>query len=212
LHGREKVSYGAAGCQGEAERPEILANYARVHWYIAAKRGKIRALPEGPLKELQQLLERCKAQVRAKVERAFHVVKNLFRHRKVRYWGLGKNLAQLYSFFGLANLYKACLALATSAALNEHYPSSTTPDRVDSSRPRAESTPFLRSPTVPAPVISSLIAHHSSIMACLSFFVTTALGTVAGLWKCAFRLDGRWQVRGMLWNCSTPERVQRSAS
>jgi IS5 family transposase len=50
--------------------------------------------------------------VRAKVEHAFAVVKHLFRHRKVRYRGLAKNLAQLYSLFGLANLYKARHALA----------------------------------------------------------------------------------------------------
>ena len=42
--------------------------------------------------------------VRAKVEHPFHVVKNLFRHRKVRYKGLAKNQGQLFSLFGLANL------------------------------------------------------------------------------------------------------------
>ena len=45
-----------------------------------------------------------KASVRAKVEHPFHVVKNLFRHRKVRYKGLAKNTAQLFSLFALANL------------------------------------------------------------------------------------------------------------
>ncbi len=37
-------------------------------------------------------------------EHPFHVVKNLFRHRKVRYKGLLKNTAQLFSLFALANL------------------------------------------------------------------------------------------------------------
>ena len=36
-----------------------------------------------------------------------HVVKNLFRHRKVRYRGLAKNTAQLFSLFALANLVLA---------------------------------------------------------------------------------------------------------
>ncbi len=45
-----------------------------------------------------------KASVRAKVEHPFHVVKNLFGHRKVRYKGLAKNAAQLFSLFALANL------------------------------------------------------------------------------------------------------------
>jgi hypothetical protein len=36
---------------------------------------------------------------------AFQMVsKNLFKHRKVRYRGLAKNTAQLYSLFALANL------------------------------------------------------------------------------------------------------------
>jgi IS5 family transposase len=49
--------------------------------------------------------ERSKAQVRANiVEHPFHVVKSLFRHRKVRYRGLAKNTAQLFSLFALANL------------------------------------------------------------------------------------------------------------
>jgi IS5 family transposase len=32
------------------------------------------------------------------------VVKNLFGHRKVRYRGLAKNEAQLFTLFGLSNL------------------------------------------------------------------------------------------------------------
>jgi len=42
--------------------------------------------------------------VRAKVEHPFHVIKNLFKHKKVRYKGLAKNETQLFSLFGLANL------------------------------------------------------------------------------------------------------------
>ncbi|NOS72000.1 MAG: transposase, partial [Verrucomicrobia bacterium] len=44
------------------------------------------------------------ASVRAFVEHPFHIVKNLFRHRKVRYRGLAKNGHQLYTLFGLANV------------------------------------------------------------------------------------------------------------
>jgi IS5 family transposase len=39
--------------------------------------------------------------------KTFHVVKNLFRHRKTRYRGLAKNTAQLFSLFGFANLVLA---------------------------------------------------------------------------------------------------------
>ena len=55
----------------------------------------------------REQLEAAKAQLRAKVEHPFHVIKNLFGHRKTRYKGLAKNTAQLYSLFGLANLLLA---------------------------------------------------------------------------------------------------------
>ena len=42
--------------------------------------------------------------MRAFVEPPFHIVKNLFRHRKVQYRGLTKNGQQLYTLFGLANV------------------------------------------------------------------------------------------------------------
>jgi IS5 family transposase len=42
-----------------------------------------------------------------KVEHPFHVVKNLFKHRKTCYRGLAKNTAQLLTLFGMANLMLA---------------------------------------------------------------------------------------------------------
>jgi IS5 family transposase len=56
------------------------------------------------LASLKEQVEKIKASVRAKVEHPLHVVKNLFRHRKLRYRGLAKNTAQLHVMFGLANL------------------------------------------------------------------------------------------------------------
>jgi IS5 family transposase len=52
-------------------------------------------------------LEHLKASMRAKVEHPFHVIKNLFRHRKTRYRDLTKNTAQLFTLFGFANLVLA---------------------------------------------------------------------------------------------------------
>jgi IS5 family transposase len=67
--------------------------------------GKRRALDlKKKWARLLEEAEQLKASVRAKVEHPFHVVKNLFRHRKVRYKGMAKNQGQLYSLFGLANL------------------------------------------------------------------------------------------------------------
>jgi IS5 family transposase len=104
LHGEETTGHGDAGYLGVEKRPEVLEQCPKVTWHIAAKRSRVKALPEGPLKALTQEFEKLKAQVRAKVEHPFQVVKSLFGFRKVRYRGLAKNTAQLHTLFALANL------------------------------------------------------------------------------------------------------------
>ena len=76
----------------------------KIDWQIACKRGLIKALAEGAEQAAVKAVEKAKASVRAFVEHPFHIVKNLFRHRKVRYRGLAKNGQQLYILFGLANV------------------------------------------------------------------------------------------------------------
>jgi IS5 family transposase len=56
------------------------------------------------LRDWAEAVESALSQVRAWVEHPFHVVKNLFRHKKLRYRGLAKNTAQLHTLFALANL------------------------------------------------------------------------------------------------------------
>jgi len=102
LHGYEEDAFGDAGYIGVDRRDEMKGK--SVKWRVAAKRGKIKAMQDGLLKDLVIAVERTKAQIRARVEHPFHVVKNLYRHRKVRYKGLAKNTAQLFSLFALANL------------------------------------------------------------------------------------------------------------
>jgi IS5 family transposase len=101
LHGREKTVFADAGYTGAANRPEHEAR--AVSWNIAVKRSVIKALPER-LRSWAEAMETALSQVRAWVEHPFHIVKNLFRHRKVRYRGLTKNTAQLHTLFALANL------------------------------------------------------------------------------------------------------------
>ena len=62
-----------------------------------------RPLPKD-LRDWAEAVERALSQVRAWVEHPFHIVKNLFRHKKLRYRGLVKNTAQLHTLFALANL------------------------------------------------------------------------------------------------------------
>lgn len=102
LHSEETVVYGDAGYLGIEKRPEI--GKRQVEWRIAERRGRIKAMPESIEKEFYTEWERRKAQVRARVEHPFHIIKNIFKYRKVRYRGISKNLAQLYSLFALANL------------------------------------------------------------------------------------------------------------
>src|SRR5207344_2660925 len=113
LHGHEAKVFLDAGYTGIEKRPEIVQAQSEgeigrdIEWNVAKRRSKITKMAEGTLKALTKALERVKAQIRARVEHPFHVVKNLFHYKKVRYKGLAKNKAQLYSLFGLANLVMA---------------------------------------------------------------------------------------------------------
>ena len=112
LHGQEKQVHADAGYTGVAKRPEIVALARPIDWQIACKRGLIKALAEGPQKEAIKAVEHAKAAVRAFVEHPFHIVKNLFGHRKTRYRGLAKNGHQLHTLFALANLVIAARPVA----------------------------------------------------------------------------------------------------
>ena len=101
---RRNCVWATPGYQGVEKRPEMVARFGHLPWIVAAKRGKIKAMAEGKIKELTLAVEKTKAQMRALVEHPFHVLKNLFGHRKVRYRGLAKNTAQLHTLFALANL------------------------------------------------------------------------------------------------------------
>jgi IS5 family transposase len=101
LHGQESAVFADAGYTGADKRPEHADR--EVSWNIAIKRSLIKALPER-LRDWAQAVETALSRIRAWVEHPFHVVKNLFHHRKLRYRGLIKNTAQLHTLFALANL------------------------------------------------------------------------------------------------------------
>ena len=96
------MAFGDAGYQGVEKRQEN--RNGKVRWEVAMRPGKRKALPKTAMGRLIDKIEQLKASVRAKVEHPFHIVKNLFGMKKVRYKGLAKNTAQLYTLFGLANL------------------------------------------------------------------------------------------------------------
>lgn len=104
LHGKEQQVHADAGYTGVEKRAEIVALERTINWQIAGKRGLLQAMAEGAEKEACKAVEKAKASVRAYVEHPFHIIKNIFRHRKVRYRGLAKNGHQLHTLFGLANV------------------------------------------------------------------------------------------------------------
>jgi IS5 family transposase len=71
---------------------------------VAMRAGKRRALPDTVAGRLLEQGERLKSCIRAKVEHPFHIIKNILGLKKVRYRGLAKNTAQLFTLFGLTNL------------------------------------------------------------------------------------------------------------
>ena len=104
LHGKEREVYADAGYTGASNRVEPKRGR---HWYIAAKRGKVKQIADAQLRDLHEKIEHIKASIRAKVEHPFRVVKRQFGYGKVRYRGLAKNGAQVTTLFALANLWMA---------------------------------------------------------------------------------------------------------
>lgn len=104
LHGKERGIYADAGYTGAEKR---VAPKRGRSWYIATKRGKIKAIKDRQLRDLHEQIEHIKASIRAKVEHPFRVVKRQFGYVKVRYRGLAKNGAQVATLFALANLWMA---------------------------------------------------------------------------------------------------------
>lgn len=102
LHGEESLALGDAGYRGVDKRPE---NRGRgVQWEVALRPSQRRALAQTHVDRMIERIEQLKARVRALVEHPFHWIKNVFGLKKVRYRGLAKNTAQLFTLFGLANL------------------------------------------------------------------------------------------------------------
>ena len=103
LHGKEEVVHADAGYTGAQDR----VNRKGLRWEIAAKRGKIKAMKDGPAKRAIESVERRKASIRARVEHPFRVIKRQFGLMKVRFRGLAKNTAHVITLFALSNLWMA---------------------------------------------------------------------------------------------------------
>ena len=100
LTGEENAIFADAGYRGAERRTQTKAT-----WHIAMRPGKRRALTDSAKDRITNKLETLKAQVRAKVEHPFRIIKIQFGFIKARYRGMAKNRAQLHMLFALANLY-----------------------------------------------------------------------------------------------------------
>ena len=98
LHGNERAVYGDQ------------AYWSADHRQAAEARGiryRVNRRPSNahhPLTPYQRAINRSRSRTRARGEHAFHVVKCLWGFTKVRYRGLAKNTARLFTAFALANL------------------------------------------------------------------------------------------------------------
>jgi IS5 family transposase len=114
LHGEENMIGADAGYTGVERRPEHEGR--EVIWQIAARRSTYKKLSKrSALYKAKRKIEKAKAQVRAKVEHPFRVIKRQFGYTKVRFRGLAKNTAQLVTLFALSNLWMARRHLLTDA-------------------------------------------------------------------------------------------------
>ena len=103
----DRAVYGDKGYASDARKR--AAEKAGVKWAVKEKAQAGRKLTVR-----QRARNRRFGRVRAKVEHVFRVMKCQFGYRKVRYRGIAKNGAQVFSLLALANLYLARGRLASA--------------------------------------------------------------------------------------------------
>jgi hypothetical protein len=97
----------SSSCQIRAPRGDVSARTKkRVRWEIACRPGTVNKLKASGEKALVKR-EKSKARIRAKVEHPFRVIKCQFGWAKVRFKGLAKHTAHLFTLFALSNLWMA---------------------------------------------------------------------------------------------------------
>ena len=103
----DRAVYGDKGYVNDEKKRAAKA--AGVLWAVKEKAVRGRELTKR-----QRQRNRRFGKVRAKVEHVFRVMKCQFGYRKVRYRGIAKNGAQVFSLLALANLYLARRRLASA--------------------------------------------------------------------------------------------------
>jgi transposase, IS5 family len=96
----DRAVYGDKGYVNDTKRQ--MAEAAGVLWAV-----KDKAKPGRELSQAQRRRNGKFGKIRAKVEHVFRVLKCQFGYRKVRYRGIAKNGAQVFTLLALANLFLA---------------------------------------------------------------------------------------------------------
>ena len=106
----EKV-FGDAGYVGIEERDEIKndEHLKNIEYSIAKRLEKVKKIKENIYRWADAKDEYLKTKGRCKVEHAFHIMKCIFKFKKLCYKGIKKNLTRLYVTFAMVNMYKLSL-------------------------------------------------------------------------------------------------------
>ncbi len=107
LHGGEESLHGDSAYHSKELKAQAEANGVAFNVNQRGTRTK-------PLTKTQRARNRRLSRVRATVEHPFRVIKCLWGHTKVRYRGIKKNLAQMYTLFALANVFRVRHQLMTT--------------------------------------------------------------------------------------------------
>jgi transposase, IS5 family len=99
LHGNEESLHGDSAYHSKELKAQAEASGLAFNVNQRGTKSK-------PLTKAQRARNRRLSRVRATVEHPFLVVKRLWGHAKVRYRGIKKNLAQMYTLFALANVFR----------------------------------------------------------------------------------------------------------
>ena len=103
LHGEETVVYADAGYQGIEKRPEVEGK--SIGFHVAMRPGKRRSLPDTLEGRVDDLIETAKANIRAKSEHPFRVIKRQFGFQKTWLSGMLKNSRKVNVLAALTNLF-----------------------------------------------------------------------------------------------------------
>jgi len=105
LHGEERFISADSGYRGTQKRKEL--KHVKANWLITEMPSKIKVWSKHPRKNKQPIqTEYVKANIRAKVEHPFRILKCQFGFRKAIYRGLAKNDNKLATLFALANVIR----------------------------------------------------------------------------------------------------------